>query len=461
MRNLAFFFILCTGILTAENTEKIGSINVLSSAVAEENTRTNNREAYSQAIQTLDDAQNAAFFRGRTLVRQSWVIPPSQDASIAGLGPLYNRNACIACHSKNGRGHAPDGPQESLKAMLVRISVPNHNSTNAPTQHPWYGDQINEFGVNSHDKKVAAEAKIQITYTQTVLRFKDGEQVNLRKPTIHLTELAYGNLASDTIFSARIAPGIYGMGLLAAIPEQQIIDLAAQAKPDGISGKVNKVWDAETQKTQLGRFGWKSNVADIKMQTASALSGDMGITSKHFQNGNCAIKQPLCMQLNTSNEVTDNQLNDMEFYQLALAVPKQRNTDTARVRKGAKIFKQANCAVCHVAEMRTGNFPRLSSLSNITIKPYTDLLLHNMGADLADGRPDFLATGEEWRTPPLWGIGLAKLVNPQAGFLHDGRARTLMEAIIWHGGEAETAKQRVMTMPLDERKALITFLESL
>ncbi|WP_020166724.1 MULTISPECIES: di-heme oxidoreductase family protein [Methylotenera] len=443
----------CSGILIAQGAEKVGLVNVMTEA--------NNREAYSQAIQPLDATQNAAFFRGRSLVRQSWIIPPSQDASIAGLGPLYNRNSCVACHSKNGRGHAPDGPQDSLRAMLVRLSLPNRTSTNAPMPHPWYGDQINEFGVNGNENNVPAEAKIQISYTETIFTFKDGEQVNLRSPTIHLTELTYGNLAPDTQFSARIAPGIYGMGLLAAIPEQQMIDLAAQAKPDGISGKVNRVWDAETQKTQLGRFGWKANIADIKMQTASALAGDMGITSTHFPNANCATKQQTCMRLNTPNEVNSSQLDDMEFYQLAVAVPKQRNTDNALVIKGAKIFKQANCAACHIPEMRTGKFPRLTPLSNVTIKPYTDLLLHNMGAGLADGRPDFLASGEEWRTPPLWGIGLAKQVNLQAGFLHDGRARTLMEAILWHGGEAENAKQRVIDMPSDERKALMKFLNSL
>ncbi len=453
MRHSPLLLIVCFSVLIAHATEQWNGVNVT--------TDLDTREAYSQAIQPLDDKQNTTFFRGRSLVRQSWVIPPSQDATIAGLGPLYNRNSCVACHSKNGRGHAPDGPQDSLRAMLVRLSLPGHTATNSPMPHPWYGDQVNEFGVNGNDNNVPAEAKIQISYNETVFTFKDGEQVSLRSPTIHLTELAYGDLLTDAQFSARIAPGIYGMGLLAAIPEQQIIDLAAQTKPDGISGKVNMVWDAETKRNKLGRFGWKANTADIKVQTASALAGDMGITSMHFPNANCAVEQQTCAQFNTPNEVNASQLDDMEFYQLALAVPKQRNTENALVIKGAQIFKKANCAVCHISEMRTGDFPRLTQLSNISIKPYTDLLLHNMGSGLADGRPDFMASGEEWRTPPLWGIGLAKKVDPQAGFLHDGRARTLMEAILWHGGEAENAKQRVINMPSDERKALMAFLDSL
>lgn len=453
MRHAALLLTICFSTLIAHATEQLNQVNVT--------TDLDTREAYSQAIQALDATQNAAFFKGRALVRQSWVIPPSEDATIAGLGPLYNRNSCVACHSKNGRGHAPDGPEDSLRAMLVRLSLPGRTEKNAPAPHSWYGDQLNDFGTTANTHGVPAEAKIQISYTESTYTFADGEQVYLRSPTIHLSELAYGNLAADTQFSARIAPGIYGMGLLAAVPEQVILNLADQSKPDGISGKVNMVWDAETQKNRLGRFGWKANTADIKMQTASALAGDMGITSMFFPTANCAIKQQNCSQSNTPNEVTSSQIEEMEFYQLALAVPKQRHTENSQIIKGSKIFKKANCAVCHIPEMRTGDFPRLTQLSNSTIKPYTDLLLHNMGSGLADGRPDFLATGEEWRTPPLWGIGLAKKVNPQAGFLHDGRARTLMEAILWHGGEAEVAKQRVMNMPSEDRKALMAFLESL
>lgn len=449
MRHPAWWLTICFSPFIAHAAQQMVLVNVT--------TDLDSREAYSQAIQPLDAPQNAAFFKGRSLVRQSWVIPPSEDLTIAGLGPLYNRNSCVACHSKNGRGHAPNGPQDSLRAMVVRLSMPDQTPTNAPLPHPWYGDQLNEFGVVG----IPAEAKIQISYEETIFTFKDGEQVNLRTPTIHLTDLAYGRLTSDTQLSARIAPAIYGMGLLAAIPEQAIIDLATQTKPDGISGKVNMVWDTESQKVQLGRFGWKANAAGLKMQTASALAGDMGITSAYFPTANCAAKQHNCIKANTSNEVSTSQVEEMEFYQLALAVPKQRNTEDIRVIKGSQAFKKANCAVCHIPEMRTGDFPRFAQLTNVTIKPYTDLLLHNMGPNLTDGRPDFLATGEEWRTPPLWGIGLAKKVDPQAGFLHDGRARTLMEAILWHGGEAENAKQRVINMPSHERKALMAFLESL
>lgn len=422
---------------------------------------TNNttREAYSQAIQPLSTKDIQTFQQGRSLVRQSWIISPALDREIAGLGPLYNRNSCIACHAKNGRGFAPDSPEESMRSMLVRLSIPGKTITGAPLPIPWYGDQLQEFGAPG----VNAEGRAHLHYEETDVLLNGGEIVSLRKPRISFSNLAYGPMPDNLQNSARIAPAIYGMGLLAAIPDSTLLALAAQPKPGKIKGKVNWVWSAEQQKTVIGRFGWKANVATLREQTASALAGDMGLSSHLFRHGNCAEEQIACQQAPVSGmpEISAAQLEQMEFYQLALAAPAPRQQQQASIQHGALLFRQAQCAACHQPEIKTAAFPRLTALGEQLIAPYTDLLLHDMGPALADQRPDFAASGSEWRTPPLWGIGLAKQVEPHVGFLHDGRARTILEAILWHGGEAEESRNIVQQMSPQERQQLLDFIESL
>lgn len=417
------------------------------------------REAYSQPIRPLSSQENLQFQLGRGLVRQSWIISPAEDRDIAGLGPLYNRNSCIACHAKNGRGFAPDGPEESMRAMLVRLSVPGKTPEGSPLPHPWYGDQLQEFGAPG----VEAEGRAHLRYEESEISLNGGERVKLRKPIITFSSLAYGTLPDNLQTSARIAPGIYGTGLLEAIADSTLLALESQPKPGKIKGRLNRVWSAEQQRQVIGRFGWKANVATLREQTANALAGDMGLSSRLFPHGNCAEQQTGCKQAPVSGtpEITTEQLDNMAFYQLALAAPAPRHQDSPSIQRGAALFQQAQCAACHRPQIKTGDFPRLAALSQQTIAPYTDLLLHDMGPELADHRPDFAASGSEWRTPPLWGIGLAKLVEKNAGFLHDGRARTILEAILWHGGEAEEAKKMVRAMTPEERHALLSFIESL
>jgi CxxC motif-containing protein (DUF1111 family) len=417
------------------------------------------REAYSQPMPALDEAVRQKFFKGRNLVHQSWVIPPSENREIAGLGPLYNRISCIACHAGNGRGFAPATPQEPMRTMLVRLSIPGADTHGGPNPHPAYGGQLNENGVPG----VPGEGRAEVRYTEQVLKLNGGERVALRKPRLAFVDLAYGKFPPDMLTSPRIAPPIFGLGLLQAVPEADIIVLADAAKPNGIKGKVNRVWDAAQQKTVLGRFGWKANMPNLRQQIAGAFVGDMGITSPLFPDENCTAAQPAC-QLSPSagkSELSAEQLDAVEFYHFALAAPRQRNVDDAEVQRGAVLFKQAQCAACHVPELKTSEFVPLPALSHQTIHPYTDLLLHDMGKKLADNRPDYLAAGREWRTPPLWGIGLAQKIEPRAGFLHDGRARTLLEAVLWHGGEGAVAAQTVKKMSAPDRHALLKFLESL
>ena len=417
------------------------------------------REAYTQPVSGLNESERLQFYMGRNLVRQSWVIPPSENNEIAGLGPLYNRISCIACHARNGGGYAPATPQESMRTMLVRLSIPGTDTHGGPNPHPVYGGQLNEYGVPG----VPGEGRAEIRYTEKVIKLKDGEQVTLRTPGITFVELGYGNFTPDMMTSPRIAQPLFGLGLLQAVSDADILALIEAPKPKGIKGKVNRVWDEVQHKTVLGRFGWKANMPNIRQQIAGAFVGDMGITSPVFPHENCTAAQVACLQSPSAEkpELSVAQLDAIELYHFALAMPRQRNVDNASVIHGAALFVQAQCAACHVPEMRTSNFPALPILSKQTIHPYTDLLLHDMGKSLADNRPDYLATGQEWRTPPLWGLGLAKKVEPLAGYLHDGRARTLLEAILWHDGEGLGAADAVKEMPAADRHALVDFLESL
>ena len=418
------------------------------------------RDAYSQPIPAMLDADRTKFIQGRNLVRQSWVIPPSENRNIAGLGPLYNRISCIACHTGNGRGFAPNSPEESMRTMLVRLSVPGINPHGGPQPHPAYGSQLNENGVPG----VAGEGRAVITYKEKIVKMSDGEQVTLRIPSVSFIEMAYGDFSPNIMTSARIAPALYGLGLLEAVPESTIMALATALKPAGIKGRVNNVWDVTQGKTAIGRFGWKANTPNLRQQITEAFVGDMGITSPLFPNENCTPVQTECRQSPSAGdpELSNEQLDQVEFYHLALAPPRSRAlTKNASLQRGVALFRQAQCSFCHTPQLRTGEFSRLPVLSNKNIAPYTDLLLHDMGDQLADNRPDFLATGREWRTPPLWGIGLAKKIEPNAGFLHDGRARTLLEAIIWHDGEAAVSADAVKSMSTTDRQALLLFLESL
>ncbi len=433
--------------------------------IADENsvvTADRSRDAYNQPVSGLSEAQRVDFLRGRSLVRQSWVIPPSENPEIAGLGPLYNRISCVACHPGNGRGFSPDGPDETMRSMLVRLSVPGHGPHGEPVPVPAYGDQLNEHGAPG----VPGEGLAQVRFSEYPVRLGDGETVMLRKPALQFTELAYGPLPADFMASARIGPALNGLGLLEAVPESELMALEKAAKPAGIRGRMNRVWDHAQGKTVAGRFGWKANMPSLRQQIAGALVGDMSITTSMFPHDSCMPTQQACLQAASfgATEASDKSLSQLEFYHLALAVPQAASLPThggERLRRGAGLFREAYCAVCHVPTLKTGSFEKFPRIAHQTIAPYTDLLLHDMGEALADHRPDFMASGREWRTPPLWGIGLAKKVEPRAGFLHDGRARTLEEAILWHGGEAEVSSQAFIHMPKQDRDALVEYLNAI
>ncbi len=419
-----------------------------------------NAESYTQVMPNLTDDEYHQFLHGRSLFKQAWTISPSEDKRTSGLGPLYNRFSCVACHLANGRGFAPNGPEQTMKAMLVRLSVKPETRHDVVKPHPSYGDQLNDFGVPG----VAGEGRAVIRYSETLVRLSGGKSVSLRMPSMMFENLAYGSISPEnTLTSARIAPAMIGMGLLDAIDEPTILQLAAQQKSTNMAGKPNYVWDAKQNKMVIGKFGWKANVPNLKQQIASAFVGDLGITSTIFKHHPCTAMQLDCLAMakNVGAELADDQLDAIDFYHRALAVPSARNQQDSDVILGAKLFNEAKCAVCHVTEMKIAGDASYAKFRNKIIRPYTDLLLHDMGIALADNRPDFLASGQEWRTAPLWGIGLAKIVNEKAGYLHDGRARSILEAVLWHDGEAAESRELVVKMTPVDRKALIKFVESI
>ncbi|EJT0555597.1 di-heme oxidoreductase family protein [Vibrio vulnificus] len=424
--------------------------------------------AFSLPAANLPMSKRLDFSVGNSFFRNPWVSAPASTDARDGLGPLFNTNGCQNCHIKDGRGHPPEKGDSHAVSMLVRLSIPALTAeqkkamiTSGVIPEPTYGGQLQDFALQ--DQK--PEGQISIRYSDVPVTFRDGTTVVLRKPTVEIRDLAYGEMHPQTLLSARVAPPMIGLGLLESIAEETLLQWADEddRNQDGISGKLNKVWDVQTQSLAIGRFGWKAGQPTLMQQNAAAFNGDLGLTSHLFPQENCTDRQDLCRKLPNggSPEVSDNILDFVEFYSQHLAVPIRRNVNDPQVKLGETLFVQSGCESCHKQTVKTAKREALPALSEQTIHPYTDLLLHDMGPGLADNRPEYLANGQEWRTPPLWGIGYTQEVNDHTYFLHDGRARNLMEAVLWHGGEAEAAKQNVLKMSAKERDALIAFLNSL
>ena len=422
--------------------------------------------AFGQPAPGLERMDELLFFVGNSFFNQNWVTAPSSTAARDGLGPFFNARSCAGCHFKDGRGRPPEFAGESPTGFLVRLSLPSEDIHHAPQPEPAYDGQIQTHAVMG----VAAEAQIAIEYEEVAGEFADGTPYSLRQPTYTFVDLAYGELHPETLLSPRVANQMIGLGLLEAVPEETLLALAdpTDRDGDGISGRPNYVWDVYNNRMALGRFGWKANQPHLLQQVASAFAGDIGITSALFPDEACAKPQQECPTEamgagagESGVEIEDDDLLKVVLYSSSLAVPAQRSADDETVRRGQQIFKEAGCTSCHIAELETGVHLTIPALSHQTIHPYTDLLLHDMGDGLADNRPDFQATGSEWRTPPLWGIGLIETVNGHTYYLHDGRARSLLEAVLWHGGEAQPSTDYVLELSEPERDALIEFLESL
>ena len=419
-----------------------------------------NRSAFAAPASNLPVEDLRTFASGNRLFNTNWVIAPASVNKLDGLGPVFNRVSCSACHLRDGRGQPPENEDGLMMSMLIRLSLPGKGEHGQVKPHPAYGDQLNDRAIPG----VPAEGRATVRYELIERSFADGTKYELAKPIYTFKDLAFGPLGNDTLFSPRVAPQMVGLGLLEAIPEKNILALADPDDADGdaIRGKPNRVWDVINKRHTLGRFGWKANQPSLRQQNAGALLGDIGITTSLFPQENITATQTAAAKAPTGGrpELSDDDLTTLTFYTSVLGVPARRNASDPVVLQGEKLFTQAGCAKCHTPTHQTGDY-HIAALAHQTIHPYTDLLLHDMGDELADGRPDFEADGRQWRTPPLWGIGLFHIVNGHTRYLHDGRARTLLEAIMWHGGESETSKENVRKMSKTQREALIRFLESL
>lgn len=416
--------------------------------------------AFGLAIPALVTQEELDFATGNSFFNQNWVSAPASTTARDGLGPLINARSCSGCHFKDGRGSAPVSSSERSTGFLLRLSVPGMDAHGGPMGDPTFGGQLQDIAIQG----VTAEGEIQINYTEQNGSYPDGTPYSLRVPEYSI-QFNYGSPAGGLMISPRVANQMCGLGLLEAIDESILLAFADEGdiNGDGVSGRPNYVWDQTEQSNRVGRFGWKANQPSLLQQTAGAFVGDMGLTSTLFPNDECTSAQNDCQSAPNGGipEVTDLTMDRVVHYSSSLAVPGRRNWTDETVLKGKQLFMDIGCAKCHIPEITTGTHPTIAALSNQTIRPYTDLLLHDMGDGLADGRPDFLATGNEWRTPPLWGIGLISTVNGHTTLLHDGRARNMEEAILWHGGEAEMIKQEFMQLKSAERDAIIEFLNSL
>lgn len=448
-------FVLCT-LLTAcddEVTENIAERNFGEDAGGATTVYVSTSQSFAMPAANLTAEQLDMHLAGDVAFEATFVSSPSPKNG--GLGPVFNNNSCNSCHPSDGRATVPEDVNQ-MSGFFLRVSIPGENEHGGPLAVPGFGTQLQHQALYG----VMPEARLSRTYDYKEVQLADGTIVTLQVPTYGIVN-PYTDMPDNVMISPRIGMPVFGLGLLEAIPEEDILALEDpdDIDEDGISGKANYVWDPESETKMLGRFGWKGGAPTVLAQSAGAYSADMGLTtylhpvpaSYGQTNGDTTI---------TEVEVATSELEKVTFYCQTLGVPAARNTNNEQVVKGRKIFEKINCTGCHTASFTTGS-AFISELSNQEIYPYTDMLLHDMGEDLADNRPEFLANGREWKTRPLWGIGLTALTSGDTHLLHDGRARNITEAIIWHGGEAKQSRNDFIALSTSDREAILAFLNSL
>lgn len=401
-------------------------------------------EALARSATSLSLEERTRAAVGAALFRKTWAETSDANAPHGGLGPRFNAASCVACHPSNGRGAIAEDGAAGNGGMLLRVGLSTPGRDSRPL--PGYGGQIRTHAVAGQ----VADALLSVSWQAAKPLAEMAGSGELRRPVVRLDALAFGPLPERATLSLRAAPAMIGVGLLEAVPQADVLsrvgrkDLLAL----GIAGRPSWVWDPWQRERALGRFGWKATLPSVRMLTAAALAEDIGILSHPVFSGRADA------------EISGGDLSALVFYIQTLAVP-VRDDDTLRQLPGARLFASAHCTACHVPTLRTGDTHPVGHLRRQLIHPYTDLLLHDMGEGLTDTAPGADPTRRLWRTAPLWGIGLAAQGRVPARYLHDGRARTLREALAWHGGEASASRAAFAAMSDEEQAQLLRFLQSL
>ena len=395
--------------------------------------------AKSSAIQDKHDLGRSGFDRDFARTKVNGKIR---------VGPLFNNVSCVGCHINNGRGTPSFGNKASQSVIKVSLPSGKPGVPNGPVPLPSLGNQLHDHAISN----VRPDVRIALKWDLIEGQYSDGTRFELRSPKLSISARGVKRLPVDMLTSLRRSPAVFGSGLLESIDQATILSAADpdDLNGDGISGRPNMVWDLKARATKIGRFGFKAAAPSVIQQIANAYAIDMGVTN------------PLVRLKDKQVDISQKILDATTFYTRTLAVPRSRSTDSQREVSGKAIFISIGCNSCHLLTLVTGSSD-ISELSHQTIHPLTDLLLHDMGSELDDGRVEFQALGSEWRTTPLWGIGLTAtaLAGAPESYLHDGRARTLEEAILWHGGEAQRSSDQFKALNSDQRDSLISFLRSL
>lgn len=421
-------------------------------------TNDNGKTALKHKHNNLSNEELDMFILGKSFFRIPWVEAPSATTARDGLGPLFNANTCTSCHPNNSQGSVYTKNGQISRSMVVRLSIPQNNSKEHKEifnkagfiPDSMYGAQISLNGT----KDVPYEAKLKISYKNKYFTYPDGQTIVLQNPSYSLYDLNYGELPKNISISVRKAPALIGLGLIEKIPNKLILENEDinDVNNDGISGKANLVYSIEKKKYTLGKYTYKGSAPTVKHQIAAAFHNDMGLTTTLFPMDNCTKSQKECLSSPKARDlidVTDLRLNAIDFYLTHLKMP----VSNKKEQEGEKLFHQIGCASCHIPSF---------NVDGLEVKAYSDFLLHDMGEELGDGRVEFKASKNEWKTAPLWGLSiLEESIQKKPDYLHDGRAKTLEEAILWHGGEAKKAKNAFTKLSIKQREQIIKFLGTL
>ena len=435
---------------------------------------------FQQMANNIGIVNAKRFVQGRRLFHTSFLDGKHSEhpndnpvfaAHVGQLGQRFNQERCIACHTLNGRSPAP-----TINARLDAMSVPTAADTStgtSPVPDPTYGMNVQQRSRNAGDADWAVSVQ---SYTTTPYVLPDGERVDLQKPVYAFKG------GAPAQYSVRQAAQIVGTGLVEALDESTILALAdpTDANSDGVRGLPNWVVNPEDGKTHLGRYGWKASKATLRQQVGDALLKDIGVTSPVYPKPECQKLDANCHTAGGATAISASELERLSDYLSLLAVPAQRSlrsgfpadarvspehdVNPTQIARGQALFAQAQCIACHTPQMKTGNNHPFAELRNQVIRPYSNFLLHDMGPGLADTLAEGKASASMWRTAPLWGLGSLNYTQGDAQsvrYLHDGRARTLMEAILWHGGEAAGSRSRFEALPKSDRTDILVFLNSL